>query len=96
MPVSVTTNFRVGDVKFSSARIMRDVGLLARETIVRRTRRGEGSDGQRFRPYSASYATHKTRALGLASPVNLTASGGMLNALQVIETTDRRVTLGFV
>lgn len=73
---------------------MRDVGLLARETIIRRTRRGEGSDGQRFRAYSPAYAKQKAQHLG-AGAVNLTVSGGMLNSIQVVETTDRRVTLGF-
>lgn len=96
MGVTVTANFQIGDVRFSSPEIMRELGLLARETIRRRTQRGISADGTPFAPYSPRYVVQKAKALGNASPVNLTASGGMLNALQIVEVTPNRVTLGFV
>lgn len=73
---------------------MREVGLLAREIIRRRTISGISADGTPFAPYSKSYALAKAKALG-PGPVNLTVSGAMLNALQVVEVTDTTVTLGF-
>jgi hypothetical protein len=73
---------------------MREVGLLARETIRRRTARGISADGTPFAPYSKSYALQKGKALG-PGPVNLTVSGDMLNALQIVDVTETSVTLGF-
>lgn len=64
---------------------MRDVALLMRERIVRRTLAGTDADGRAFAPYSPSYADAKRRALG-SSQVNLQVSGAMLNDLTVIET----------
>jgi hypothetical protein len=95
VPVTVTSNFVVGDVKFTTREIMREVGLLARETIRRRTARGVSADGSPFRPYSAGYTKQKHKQLGKADPVDLTVSGGMLNSLQIVEVTDTTVTLGF-
>jgi hypothetical protein len=96
VPVSVTANFAVGDgVRFTNAEIMRELGLEVRELIRRRTLRGISADGTPFRPYAATYHQQKTKALGKASPVDLTVSGQMLNALQIVEVTDRSVTLGF-
>jgi hypothetical protein len=94
MGVTVTSNFEPGDLQFTDAAIMREVGLLARETIRRRTARGISADGTPFRPYSPGYALAKAQQLG-PGPVNLTVSGAMLNALQVVDVTDRSVTLGF-
>ncbi len=94
MPVTVTSNFHVGDVRFSNERIMREVGLLARETIRRRTARGISADGLPFAPYSLGYIKQKAKQLGSAAQVNLTVSGAMLNALQIVETTRNTVTLG--
>lgn len=96
MGVTVTANFQIGDVQFSNPEIMRELGLLARETIRRRTQRGISADGTPFAPYSLGYIKQKAKALGKASPVDLTASGGMLNGLQIVEVTPNRVTLGFV
>lgn len=95
MGVTVSSNFRVGEVKFTDSAIMREVGLLVRETIRRRTTRGISADGVPFRPYSAAYSKQKALGLGKSSPVDLTVSGGMLNALQITEVTSNTVTLGF-
>lgn len=95
MSITVHASFVVGRVKFSSPQIMRELGLLARETIRRRTMRGLDESGRPFQPYSATYAKQKGKELGKSSPVDLTVSGGMLNALQIVDVTDNSVTLGF-
>lgn len=95
MPVSV---IRVGkplaDVPLSTEPLMRDVGLLARERILRRTLAGIDQNGAAFSPYSAAYALRKALELGSAG-VNLQVSGAMLNALTITEVTPTSVTLGF-
>ena len=95
MSITVTSNFRPGAFRFVNADVMREVGLLARETIRRRTARGVSADGTPFQPYSAGYAKAKGGALGGGGTVNLAVSGAMLNALQVVGVTENTVTLGF-
>lgn len=74
--------------------LMREIGLLARERIIRRTISGKDRQGQPFQDYSPAYRARKAQELG-ASTVNLQVSGAMLNALTIVEVTDRSVTLGF-
>lgn len=74
---------------------MREIGLLVRERVVRRTRAGTSATGAPFAPYSRGYAEQKAKALGGGGTVNLTVSGGMLNALQVLDVTDTSVTVGY-
>lgn len=74
---------------------MREIGLLARERIYRRTLSGVDQAGIAFRGYSRGYAIQKLKAVGRASPVNLQLSGAMLNAMTVLEVTESTVTLGF-
>ena len=96
MPVKTRVAFSIGKgVEFSNEALMKEVGLLARELILRRTRRGVSAEGTPFAPYSPEYRALKALQLGSASPVNLTASGGMLNALRIVRTTKTSVTLGF-
>ncbi len=91
---NVTRNFGPLDqIKLTDKALMREVGLMVRERIVRRTRQGVGVDGP-FKPYSPGYATLKAAALG-AGPVNLTVSGGMLNAITITRVEDDEVELGF-
>lgn len=73
---------------------MREVGLMARERIVRRTRAGKGTDNAAFTPYSAGYRERKQAELGQSNP-NLTVSGAMLNDITILEVTADTVTLGF-
>jgi hypothetical protein len=77
---------------------MREVGLLAREMIVRRTIAGRDAEGVPFAPYSPAYAKAKRQALGGAG-VNLQVSGGMLNDLTItdVQVTPEKatVTLGW-
>lgn len=92
----VTRNFRpLATLPLTDKALMRDVGLLARERIVRRTAAGQSTDGSAFTPYSPPYAARKAAELG-GGPVNLQVSGGMLHAIQIVSVTDDAVELGFV
>ncbi len=96
MPVLVQRTFgSLADLKFSNREMMREIGLLAREMIVRRTMSGKDETGSPFQPYSAAYAARKAKELGGGS-VNLTVSGSMLRNFQVVEVTESSVTLGWV
>jgi hypothetical protein len=91
----VTRNFGPLDqIKLTDKQLMKEVGLLVRERIVRRTRAGEGPDGP-FKPYSAGYAAQKKKALGTGDVVDLTVSGGMVNAIVLTKIEDDEVELGF-
>jgi len=95
MAVTVRQNFRpLASIQLTDKALMREIGLMARETIVRRTLAGQDATGTAFRPYSAGYRTRKARELG-AGGVNLQVSGDMLNAIVILEVTDNSVTLGF-
>ncbi len=74
--------------------LMREVGLLARERIIRRTVSGRDDKGQPFQAYSPGYRERKAKEIG-GGNVNLQVSGAMLNALTIVDVTDRSVTLGF-
>lgn len=92
--MSVTRNYgRLDQVPLTDRALMREVGLLARERIVRRTRAGQGTEGP-FKPYSAGYAKAKTKDVG-GGQVNLTLSGAMLNAITITSVSDDEVELGF-
>jgi len=77
--------------------LMREIGLMAREKILRRTASGVDSNGAPFTPYSEGYAKQKGKALGAsaAGAVNLQASGDMLNALTLTDVGDDYVEIGF-
>ena len=93
MPVA--RNFGPLDrIQLTDKDLMREVGLLARERIVRRTRQGLDAEGQPFAPYSDGYKDRKAKELG-ASAVNLTVSGEMLNAITITRVEDDEVELGF-
>lgn len=95
MPVIVTRNFaKLTTIAPTTQADMRDIGLLARERIWRRTRSGQGTEGT-FAAYSARYAKAKQDGGASASPVNLTLSGAMLNAITVTVVDETTVTLGF-
>lgn len=91
MPVIVTRNFPdLTTLPLVNREVMREVGLLARETILRRTVAGQSSAGGPFRPYSPAYAKLKG-----STHVNLSLSGRMLNGITIVEVDDTSVTLGF-
>lgn len=93
--VTVTvTGKRLSDIPLSSEELMREIGLLARERILRRTAAGVDANDAPFAPYSAKYALRKAKEVG-PGPVNLQLSGGMLGAITIVEVTTNSVTLGF-
>jgi hypothetical protein len=63
---------------------MREMALLAREQILRRTAAGVDADGRPFAPYSPTYAKRKSEALG-TTRVTLQVSGRMLGDLKVLD-----------
>jgi len=84
----------LGRTKFSNRALMREIGLLVRQQVIRRTISGRDEDGGPFRAYSPSYRRQKSRELG-AGTVNLQVSGQMLNAIAIVDIDDDSVTLGF-
>ena len=80
--------------KMVDRNLMREIGLMARERIIRRTVSGKDSSGQPFEPYSEGYRLRKAKELE-GGTVNLQVSGAMLNGLTIVDVTDRTVTLGF-
>jgi len=94
--VPVTRNFGPLDqIKLTDKALMREVGLLVRERIVRRTRAGRSTDGAPFTPYSRGYALKKQAELGGSTNPNLTVSGAMLNDITILRVDDDEVELGF-
>lgn len=93
--MSVARNFGPLDkITLTDRALMREVGLMLRERIVRRTRQGIGTDGKAFQPYSESYAQQKGKELGTTRP-NLTVSGSMLNDIVITVVSDDTVELSF-
>ncbi len=85
MGFTITTTIApLADMELITADDMREIGLMVREQIIRRTRQGVDATGAPFQPYSAGYAKAKAKALG-GGPVNLTVSGGMLNDLTITD-----------
>lgn len=72
----------------------REIGLMLRDRIDDRTRRGVDAKGAPFVPLSDGYAKAKGKA-GLAPVADLQVSGRMLNDMGVTDATSRTVTLGF-
>jgi hypothetical protein len=85
---------RFAELPLTTTELMREIGLLARERILRRTAQSLDVNGAPFQPYSATYAIAKAKEVG-SGPVNLQLSGGMLGALVITEVTATSVTLGF-
>ena len=93
--ITLTRNFgSLADLVLVTKEDMREIGLLARERIVRRTIAGTDASGSQFKPYAPGYADQKQQALG-TSNVNLQVSGNMLNHIVITEVTEDSVTLGW-
>lgn len=96
MAVAVRLNFGpLADLPLTDRALMREVGLIARERVIRRTLSGHDQNDSAFHQYSPGYATQKSKTLGGSGAVNLQASGAMLNAIQITDVTEDSVTLGF-
>jgi hypothetical protein len=97
MPITLTQSFpKLSSVKMTDEALMREIGLQAIRAIQARTRQGRDSSGRAFAPYSPGYAKAKAKAVGGSMTPNLTLSGDMLNALQIVEVTPTSVTLGWM
>jgi hypothetical protein len=98
--ITVTRSIDVplDQLELITAEDMRELGLMIRERIIRRTQQGQGPDGP-FAPLSDAYATRKREALGTAAP-DLTVSGSMLNDITIVDVESdglsARVRLGWV
>lgn len=93
--ITITANFApLAQLKLSSRELMKEIGLLARERIIRRTVAGRDEHEAAFRPYSPEYRAVKAKELG-AGTVNLQVSGAMLGAIILTEVTEKSVSLGF-
>lgn len=83
MGIVITKSFRDFPREIVTPEIMQELGLLAREAIIRRTAAGIDAEGKAFEPYSPEYAKQKQQALGTGGTPDLQVSGRMLNDLQV-------------
>jgi hypothetical protein len=93
--ITVTRTFgRLADIPLAGKALMHDVGLLARERVIRRTVGGTDAFGARFQAYAPDYEKRKREAVG-GSGVDLQVSGAMLRAITIVEETDTKVVLGF-
>jgi phage gpG-like protein len=95
MPAHVKLNLPKFPNPLISQSLMQEVGQLAVRLIRTRTEQGTDAKGRPFQPYSPEYAERKADELG-SGTVNLTVSGRMLNDMQVVSTTNSKVTLGFI
>lgn len=96
MAVTITRNFGpLANIPLTSKALMREVGLLARERIIRRTLSGRDQNDAPFHPYSPEYRATKAKELGGGGTVNLQVSGRMLQGLVLSEITETSVTLEF-
>lgn len=84
---------------------MKEIGELAIDTIVERTRSGygvqkTGATSRRFKPLSSSYIEYRRRkrekldSTTNAAKSNLTFTGRMLRSMKVKEVSNNRVTWG--
>jgi len=95
MPVTVTLSGpRLAETPLTHASLMREIGLMVRERILRRTIAGIDANDQPFAAYAPTYAALKEKELGPGG-VNLQVSGAMLNALQILNVTENSFTVGY-
>ena len=89
------TGGKLSDHQILTTEDMREIGLLARERILRRTAAGKDATGASFRPYSEIYAARKAKELWASGSVDLTVSGDMLGSLVITDVSPIRVELGW-
>jgi len=63
--------------------------------IVDRSKKGQGSDGEVFPDYSASYRASNAFKIARKGKVNLTLSGEMLDSLQILSAKKGKIVIGF-
>jgi hypothetical protein len=90
--MGVLVRNRVGDlanVARTTREDMQDLGLLARERIILRTRQGRDGNNVPFQPYTQAYADQRAKEGLSRSNVTLELSGGMLNGIKIIAGTSK-------
>jgi len=76
------------------------IGVEMIDAIIARTKAGKDKDNKSFKGAAGKYSKGYTSSLDFKlggkskSPVNLTLSGEMLNALTVLDTADGEITIG--
>lgn len=94
MALTIRRNFPpLTSIKLTTKADWDFVGQMIRQRILERTARGVDASGAPFARYSEAYAIEKEQELGHGD-VDLTVSGGMLQAMGV-EATDTGVTVFF-
>lgn len=98
MPITIRRTFgNLRDTALLTRDDMRDAGEYARQMVIMRTRMlHQDSDGREFTPYSVGYAKRRQDAGLPGDPPTLTVSGAMLDALRVVDVTDRSVSIGYL
>lgn len=73
------------------------IALEVIDRIIKRTRQGKDKDGDKFAPYSKAYKDSLDFKIGgKTARVNLTLSGDMLDALEIIENfKNGKVKIGY-
>lgn len=96
MSIRVRRNFpRLDKLVAPDRGIIRDLLLLTRERIIRRTLSGRDESGNSFRPYAASTKRQRARRGKSTSTVNLQDTNTMLGGIAILQVTARRGRLGF-
>lgn len=74
----------------------RSIGVDIIDRIIDRTKSGKDKNGEDFTGYTPEYKkSFDFKLAGKGSTVNLTLSGEMLNSLEVLETSDGSITIGY-
>ncbi len=98
MPVTVRTTGKPFSLRALVTKdAMRQIGFLAVEEIVERTRSGKDRNNRSFARYSPAYRARKQKESGSASPVNLTGWGAgthMLDDIAIVGVTEHSVQVG--
>lgn len=92
--------FTVSIPKGYSSDERRSIGLDIVDRIIERTKSGKDKNNEDFSGAAAKYSDSYKKSFdfklaGKGSNVNLTLSGEMLNALEVLETSDGEITIGY-
>jgi hypothetical protein len=73
---------------------MLKIGAKAIQTLTERVAKAQGVNDQRMKKLTPPYKTRKTQ-IGQPGIRNLMYSGAMLGALSIVDSSDKRVVIGF-
>lgn len=75
---------------------LQEIGHLAIDIVLTRTKHGKDADGKLFKAYSPGYVEQRRRMNVQTTPVDLAVKGHMLGAMTPLVTGDNEVTVGFM